>query len=270
MTCLTVPGTTTFTRGVSEEGSTIYLTFISDQIIQRWTSWQVLEVLGFESDHRVIETRLSLKLARTSRIVFQWRRTSEEVFNMHVKDGMDALGYPCLETESDIDAYIDAIRQVLSSAIKKHVPTRVCESFKPTKRPVNGALRRLKDEERKALQKLRQSKNGRWHRYWSHCNSKRIAKERAQNTGSWRQFTAASTKYSRGAHRIARMATAMCQPMEPAHLPVFEVNSTILRTKKEKELSLRNSTWPETRDGEAAPSLPKPSLDPTRPQLLAK
>lgn len=270
MTCVTVPGTTTFTRGVSGKGSTIDLTLISDQIIQRWTGWQVLDVLGFESDHRVIETRLSLKLARTSRIVFQWRRTDEEAFAEHVEAGMDALGCPSLDTKSDIDACIENTCRVLESAIKKHVPTRVCESFKPTRRPVNGALRRLKDEERMALQKLRQSNNHRWHRFWSHCNSKRIAKERSQNKNRWRRSTAANTKYSRGAYRMAKMATVMCQPKEPAHLPVFEVNNTILRTKKEKELSLRNSTWPETSDGEAAPSLPKPSLDPKRPQLSAE
>lgn len=252
---------------MSDKGSTIDLTFVSDQIIQRWTSWQVLDVVGFESDHRVIETRLSLKLARTSRIVFQWRRTKEKRFIRHVKDGMGTLGYPSLATESDVNTYIENTRQVLESATKRHVPTRVGVSFKPTRRPVNGALKRLKDEERMALQKLRQSNNHRWHRFWSHCNRKRIAKERAQNRDSWHRSTAANTKYSRGAYRMAKMATAMCQPKEPAHLPVFEVNDTILRTKKEKELSLRNSTWPKTSDGEAAPSLPKPSLDPTRPQL---
>lgn len=270
MDCVTVRGTATFTRSVGGKSSTIDLTFVSGQIIQSWASWQVLDVPGFESDHRVIETKFSVKLARASRIIFQWKRTKEEEFNKGIEDGMDNMGYPSLATEAQIDTYIENIRGVLDSAVRKHVPSRVCQSFKPTVRPVNGSLQRLKAQERAALQKLRRSNNNRWRRYWEHISSKRIAAERSQNRDNWRRSTAANTKYSRGAYRMAKMATAMCQPKDPPHLPPFEVDGTILRTKEEKGRCLRESTWPETSDGDAAPSLPKPFLDPKRRQLSAE
>ncbi|KAM5359789.1 hypothetical protein ACJZ2D_014222 [Fusarium nematophilum] len=272
MECLTEPGTVTFTRGLLEDGSasTIDLTFASHEIASHTLYCRVREVLGFESDHRVVETALDLPPAREYKTRYQWRKVDREKFVQHVTENLQQVGLPELDTESQIDDFTDKILAVFKATMEKCVPLAPVPGTVRYRRRGGAALKRLTDLERSALQKFRRSPGRGWRRYWERCVDRRRQLEKADGTNSWRNWVAGKERESQGLYRTARLAQALCQPREQPHMPpLTTADGVVHKTEEDKARCLRDNTWRNTSDGEAAPPLARPHLDPGREQLWA-
>ncbi|KAF4999739.1 hypothetical protein FDECE_11418 [Fusarium decemcellulare] len=263
---VTPRGVITFTRSPTSQPTTIDLTFISEGISQRRRDWKILDVPGFESDHRIIEMTLDIAPIRDTRTRRDWKGVKEKEFNKAVGENMEAIGTPDITTTDEIDEYAGKTGYALLSVTGRLVPEISYPAFPRRQRPEDASIQALQKQERSALEMLRQSNNPKWERYWEKLRKERQRMERSAGKTSWRYFTAKQAKNSRSTYRLARQAKSMFQPRDPPHLPDLKVGDAVYRTKEDKARCLRDSTWSQTSDGKSAPELPRPTLDRKRRQ----
>lgn len=119
------PGVITYTRSADPAGrsrSTIDLTFLGPHLTHRLLGWSVVDVQGFDSDHRVLRTTLDCPPVRQISIHRRWHETDIEAFRTSVERNLGALPQPDLESTAGIDAGLWEIFQIMEKAIEEHVP----------------------------------------------------------------------------------------------------------------------------------------------------
>lgn len=134
MKLITDRGAITYTRSDETKStirSTLDLAFISRQLCPRLINWEVLNVSGFGSDHRICQTRLRTIPNRRLGARFQWDKTNISQLRQMVEMGLDAIGPVDLTTSDDIDMYVQKITQCLTDAIDHLVPKRYPSMLTP-------------------------------------------------------------------------------------------------------------------------------------------
>lgn len=119
------PGVTTYTRSADPDGqirSTIDLTFLGPHLTHRSLGWAVVDVQGFDSDHRVVRTTLDCPPVRQISIHRRWHETDLEAFRTSVERNLGDLPQPDLDSTAGIDAGLWKIFQIMEKAIREHVP----------------------------------------------------------------------------------------------------------------------------------------------------
>jgi hypothetical protein len=105
----------------SWHASTIDLTFAGTRIPPLVVGWEVLSVPGFDSDHRVIQTSLAVGLERTEPRPWVLKSINERRFTRKAAAALAELGFPALETEAAIDAYVTRMIEILGRAVEEEL-----------------------------------------------------------------------------------------------------------------------------------------------------
>ena len=122
MKCLNIPGTVTYSRSrdPTKFSSTIDLTFVGSHLQDLVLAWHVLDVEGFVSDHRVIQTTLGAAVNAAPSLHRTWKHVNPVKFNKKVKAALAAVGMPALETIVEIDFYGQSVVQAMLSAVEAY------------------------------------------------------------------------------------------------------------------------------------------------------
>ncbi|KAF4976901.1 hypothetical protein FDECE_18418, partial [Fusarium decemcellulare] len=274
MECLTPPGTITFSRsGYIHRGvSTIDLTFASVRIADRAERYRIVDVPGFETDHRVIETTLAIEPRRETRVRRLWKRVDEAKFIQAVKSGLEAVGcssepgdLPELSQRDRIDDYIDKISKAVSSAVEQWVPVTTPRASPRFRSVSNPALNRLRLKEMIALKHYRRVRTPLSRRRWEKLKDEGDSMQKLLSSAKWRRSVAAQTKSLSGTFNVAAMGKKLAQPREQPQLPPLEVDGQVCQSNQDKIRSLRESIWRNSSHSSSPPPpLPQPHLDPSR------
>lgn len=244
MRCLTEKGAITYSRSISSEKycSTIDLTFLSERLFPRLCHNFILDIPGFKSDHRPIETSLNMRPGREPRVSRRWKRVRKKEFIKAVKKHTACLADICLETETQVDQFLSAIADALQLATERYVALSVI-----VEQPGARSKQASQAEDDKRAPPAEGDKQSFYH------------------------FIQEKTQFTRGAFQIAKEAVKWCKPCDQAHMSDLITTEGVFRTPQEKAQCLRGSLWREENvsDGETAPPLARPDLKPGRHQHLA-
>lgn len=83
----------------------------------------------FRSDHRLIQTVISLAPDRQVGLRFKWSQTMVDEFRDTVDEGLKALFLPDLSTKAGIDEYLAQITKVLETAVKVRFLSSILPTF---------------------------------------------------------------------------------------------------------------------------------------------
>lgn len=139
------PGVITYTRSACKDGpcqSTIDLAFLGEFLAPRFLRWSVMDVEGFDSDHRVVQTTLDCPPNRQISIHRRWKETPEEDFRTSVQKNLLALPAQDLDSTEGIDARLWAIVKIIEDAIKDHVPSD--DACEPSRSHVPASVEKQK------------------------------------------------------------------------------------------------------------------------------
>ncbi|KAK6214968.1 zinc knuckle [Colletotrichum tabaci] len=272
MRCLTKP-TITYSRGTQKDGtfcSTIDLAFAGCSIVDQIQDHGSLAVRGFESDHRVIQTILSVEPGRVRGTRYVWSQADRSEFRRDVAAQLEDAGLlrRLVCSKTGIDHYFFDLLQILRDAVAHYVPLAdPCSVYRRAK-AVSDSVKLNLALERRALSKLTSGlgSGADFYHYRRRVNYLMKTKE----ARDFRQATAGSTRDPQSLYRRAKWGAQSCAPRGLSHMPpLLDSNGATCVTGEEKARCIRNSFWPDTSVGPTAPALPLPHLDPEREQLYS-
>ena len=269
MTLCNEPGIITSTRSIdcnNGKGTTIDLTFVGNAIDCRKLDWRVVPVRGFESDHRVTETTLDMEPNRLSDSVFLWHRVDMGKYWAGVKQSMEYLGRPSLNTEKDIDSYVDRFLDSMYSTIYKVVPRT--ERQRPQRKisdtPQIRHHRKLADNALTELQTTFDAEARSRLRDVFYENDNEANKlQRIEAMRSFRHWVADGTKTMCDVWPKARLGELWRQPKTAPQMPDFVIEDEEYRSGAAKAECFRKHVFLETSDEGATP-IPLPPEIPVR------
>lgn len=228
----------------------------------------VVDVPGFESDHRVTRTVLDITAERATTTRLDWKRAKKKKVRAGAMRALKSLDQPSLLlTPSDVDEYASNLANLLHAATTATVPRSKPRTSPPDLRRI-PEVKTAFDEARNAL-KMSTSElvSGQGHDPTSYrrCLTKAEKLWGQAKRRSWRDFLAMHSKDTPGAFRMAQLGKRICLPAKLPHLKCFVVNGTSYETSSEMSQVYRDHLWPSTDDREATP-LGQPRLDPQREQ----
>ena len=280
MTLLTIPGTTTFSRSSrpdqenttqpEQQCSTIDLAFVGPAITGWNPHWEVLDVPGFESDHRVTQVTLPVTPTRiiqrrsnlnnaNSRYVCA---TTEERLKMNLDLSTPLI--TVLQLEEFADKFGDLCQQTINDVAP---PTQRHHSIQNPRQ-----LPHVKAAFEKAVK-------------FGRTNSLRIAQARTQyqalsrkadrllklaKRDKWRNFISGRTD----CFRTARLSESLRQPLRAPYLEKLVIDEGRYGETKKGDIcdttrtiyrAFRDHWWSETSDTAAIP-IQQPDADPQREQ----
>ncbi|KAF5641733.1 uncharacterized protein FTJAE_3992 [Fusarium tjaetaba] len=112
-------------KDTSKRSSTIDLTFAEESISNSVGCCEVLQVPGFESDHRVIETSVKRTVKREAKTMPCWHKITPSKFQHHLKPRLPPLDSP-LDNEDQIVSFFAKIIDALHVTMTENVPRRSC------------------------------------------------------------------------------------------------------------------------------------------------
>ncbi|KAF5637881.1 hypothetical protein F52700_4584 [Fusarium sp. NRRL 52700] len=160
MELVTTRGFRTYARGkcfAGEFSSTIDLTFASSSLVPFVREWQSPDVLGFDSDHRVIMTTLNLEINRVPSTYYMWKLAKPDKFRACVGNSLKAIGFPALTSTAMIDNYARKVVQAFGPAIETLVPLASPPGSKRPKARPNLVTQRAQNLVRLAKERERNS-----------------------------------------------------------------------------------------------------------------
>ncbi|KAJ0160825.1 putative RNA-directed DNA polymerase from transposon BS [Colletotrichum tanaceti] len=278
MRCLTKP-TVTYSRGTQNDGSfcsTIDLAFAGCSIADQIQDHGPLTVRGFESDHRVIQTILSLEPGRVRSTRHVWSQVNRSEFRRDVAAQLEdarLLGrLVCSKT--GVDHYFFDLLQILRDAIAHYVPLADPRSVHRRPKPVDEIVKLNLALERQALSNLTRGLGSEADFYHYRRRVNYLLKTREAR--HFRQAAAGNTREPQSLYRLARWGVQSCAPRGLSHMPpLLDSDGGTCVTGEEKARCIRNSFWPDTSTGPTAPALPLPhpnpdsDPDPERQQLYS-
>lgn len=270
MKLISTRGAITYSRSTQSDQhcSTIDLVFGSLAIASREPQWKVLDVPGFESDHRVTQTILDITPERATSTRLDWKRAKKKEVLAAVERALKSLDQSTeLRTTSDADKYATDLVNLLHAATTATVPRTKPRTSPPDLRRI-PEVKAAFDEAQSAL---KMSKlylvSGRGHDPRSHRTLQAKAEKllRRFKRRRWRNFLAMQSKDARGTFRIAQLGKHICLPAKFPHLKCFVVDGVSYETSSGMSQVYRDHLWPSTHDREATP-LTQPRADSQREQ----
>ena len=259
MKCLNQRGVVTYSRSTEESRqfcSTIDLTFASINLATRCAGWGVVDVRGFESDHRVIETCFSLSPNRTVGICYLWELVHPRKLNQHMAAALSPLGFPALETKPAIDNYterlVESMRAVIQLEVQTARPLAVAEE------PIPDHLRRQLSREREALDRFQQSPCAQTLDRWMQDRAASDGLMRRLRLTSWRRYLAEGARRRGAVFKLAKRAVRWCRPREPPCMPDVIVGDVIYKTADAKARCMVETLWPSFSEESEPPHVPPP------------
>ncbi|SPJ72671.1 uncharacterized protein FTOL_02400 [Fusarium torulosum] len=273
MECVTPPGVLTYSRRgylgsfvESEYNSTIDLTYASEGLASFVEDYSIPDMVGYESDHRVIQTTLSLEVDRTVSTYYRWKKVDAERFRDTMIENLAPLGFPALATSAATDIYTNKIFQAFHPVIKKLVPLAPPPGSKrpqPEQSPVT----------RKALllEKVSRMKSGNERtkqyrtKYW--MLKKRLGKVLLkERIAAFRQLLDREAVGRRKLYFWAKQGAKWNKKKLIPQLRQLKASGQTYRTPEGMVHCVRDAIWPETSDGQSPPRSERPAVDPHRTQ----
>lgn len=272
MKLLSRRGAITYSRSsqVDQNCSTIDLTFGGDIIVGRDPQWDIVDAIGFESDHRVTQISLDIKPSRLTSTRFNWKRANKKHVSKAVKTALKSLGNPVLASTAEVDKYATDMVSLLCAAMSKTVPLVKPRALRPDLKGLANVRSAFDDAQNALEMSNSESASERGHTSARYQTLRLRAKKRLAHAKrqSFRFFVAKGSKDSRRLFRTARLGKRMCHPKAPPHLKNIIVGDVIYDTSEGMRKVFEDHLWSDTDDAEAA-SLPQPHLDPQREQYTS-
>ncbi|KAF5714860.1 hypothetical protein FMUND_7241 [Fusarium mundagurra] len=111
----------------SKRSSTIDLTFAKESVSDSVGYCEVLQVPGFESDHRVIETSVKRTVKTEAKTMPCWHKVTPAKFQHHLKPRLPPLD-SSLDNEDQVVSFFAKIIDALHVTMTENVPRRVGRS----------------------------------------------------------------------------------------------------------------------------------------------
>ncbi|KAF5968496.1 hypothetical protein FBULB1_10710 [Fusarium bulbicola] len=258
----TTPGEITFSRSqdTGQQSSTIDLAFASRKLAPSVLSCKALQVPGFISDHRVIETVIRRQVKTHVRIIPQWQEADHEVFQKSLEPLLPPLDAP-LDTDDQRDKYMTDIMYGLMEAINDNVPVRIRDS-QPRR------LKYLAKRMQRHTAKLDELKAGP-HDTRSLANIRRIQRQISKhNQELWEMFTEDKSATTKGAYELAGIAKNICEPNQISQTPTLRLGDGVAETDSEKIEKIKKEKFPENDKpySKSTPTEPRPPPANGRPE----
>ena len=206
---LTEKGTITWSRsteGIGGPESTIDLAFASSEVVVHVINHVVVDVLGFESDHRVLETTLDLPSCRHSTLRYQWHKMDSSRLTLYrevLKHNLFLLGSPALDSPAAIESYLSKFLAAVELATTEAVPLRI---VKPLKRPAySPKLRRMMDMEAEVKHNYVSTGKTQALVQWQNCRRSVDNHKRTESRQRYRSTIAQRLHGSSGVHQWGRL-----------------------------------------------------------------
>ncbi|KAF4813718.1 putative RNA-directed DNA polymerase from transposon BS [Colletotrichum siamense] len=123
MECLLDPTKVPFTytpgQVIDERASTLDVGFASPAFSPHVQDYKCLDVTGFKSDHRILETTIDTTPNLREDVCYQWNNVPRKVLRQEVGPALKALASLPLETRLDIDNYITRVVEIIICAREK-------------------------------------------------------------------------------------------------------------------------------------------------------
>jgi hypothetical protein len=134
MRCLT-PLEPTYSRGVERPdgkySTTIDLVFASPDLVRptmdNTPACRILNVPGFDTDHRVITTSFPVIPEPASGSFFQWRKINAAEYQAAMRVALESAQFPPLDTVEAIDKHTEKIFNTIFEVVKCNV--KICDRF---------------------------------------------------------------------------------------------------------------------------------------------
>ncbi|RGP64341.1 zinc knuckle [Fusarium longipes] len=253
----TKPGTITYSKSKkeSESSSTIDLPFTSSRISSSVTHCGVLPDTGFNSDRRIIETRLQRDVSLQDKFKLDWSNVDQKSYQREL-----ASLLPSVEHPTDSAANLDNLAQQIISAVKEAI--RACV---PTI-TVQNPIRRLNQLE-KDLEKLKRKIDAvnpdtprgqaRLKQLWRYH---RMAKREM-----WHIFTENESQTPTSSFALAKLAQRISQPIGPCQVPSLQHGGESAVTDEEKISLFKRVTF-RMNDHPKSKKVPSPPRTEQTPQ----
>ena len=219
--------------------------------------WRIVDVPGFESDHRVTQTILNFQPNRVVDTPLDWKKVDKKRLQTAVQDALEGLDTTIsLTTCLEIDKYAADMTDRINGAISATVPVTKPRTPSPDLRTV-PEVKVAFDEAWIFLQEARsrRRKSRRYDTRYSVLVSKAQHLLRQAKRKAWREFT--STNDPRIAYRLARIGKHMCSPTPVPCLDRSVIDNKTYDTTRQMSHIFRDHLWPDTHDHIATP-IPEP------------
>ncbi|EXF83885.1 zinc knuckle [Colletotrichum fioriniae PJ7] len=274
MRCMLKPGTITYTRGdpaavPNTPSPTIDLVFAGRALISRVIGCDVVEVRGFESDHRVLRTVINSQLHREDGTRKLWKNVQTKKFRQDARERLGALGLPPLHSPAALEEFIDAVTEAMQASIAKFVPILMPPSITGPVRKFEESIHvSLKLEEAARRNCTLQNNDDKLYNKWQFLRRQTDKLVKQMSKMSYRDFVESSTEITAGTYGLARVGARWDLAQPRVHMPDLKDPMTheVCSTPQDKVRCLTNSIWPKTSTGPTAPAQNCPPLDPARMQ----
>ena len=138
MKLLTEPGTITYSRSTNteEHSSTIDLAFGDRVIASRDPQWSIVNVAGFESDHRVTQISFDITPYRTTSKRLNIKKANRDELRSATKEALKSLDRPPLPTIEEADEFADSLGDRLTTVMDRTVPLTKPRGSRPNFRKI--------------------------------------------------------------------------------------------------------------------------------------
>ena len=273
MKLFTSPGAITYSRSPHEDrlSSTIDLTFGSASIAMTDPQWKIVDVPGFESDHRV--TQLSLRFDIDESIKAprpDWKNADKAFVREAAQKALQSLDGMNLDSPEATERYSTDMVKLLHAVVSKTIPLTKPPASSPDFRKVPH----IREAYRKAEHLLRTGMPNigahHGHGIENYHTTQRYAERLvyAAKRSWFRQFCSKNAENSIHTFRIAKAGKRMRQPRTIPYLKGLVVNETMVTSTPEVSQAFRDHLWPDTDDQRATP-IPRPPIDKEREQYTA-
>ena len=272
MKLISTKGAITYSWGTraDQNASTIDLVFGGPAIVSRDPQWSIVEVDGFDSDHRVTQTSFDIEPTRATDNRLDWRRANRKLALRLIENSLRSLQKPALLSTAEIDEYTAKLVDLLRIAMITTVPKVKPRTYLPSLRSL-PKIKFVFDNAKDALKmSMSNTDPEQRHNLARYQDLQRSAENLLGQTklGSFRHFLDSGSKRSLGHFRIADVGKRMCQPKPVPHLETLIVDEVSHETTPTMTRILISHLWPDTSEERATP-IPKPSLDPLREQYVS-
>ncbi|KAF5004651.1 hypothetical protein FDECE_8864 [Fusarium decemcellulare] len=263
---VTEPGTTTFSnsRDTSKRSSTLDLTFASKRVRPLVQSCEVKEAVGFQSDHRIIETVLQLDVPQEIKMRRCWEKVNQRKFRSTLRSHLPDKNSP-KGTQDQRNSYIAQVDEAVRKTIELCVPLKRCgpQPKPPSKLDLEFYRLRAKAEDLVNKSQIPGNED------LGTQADQLVAEIRRLEQKMWRRSTSERSKTKRGAHALAALGKKMSQPQEPCQVPPLFHKQIMRTTPEEKFEAIEESLFRSNKDenSKLVPDEPEDRPSDGRPKL---
>lgn len=260
----TTPGEITFSRSQNTDKcrSTIDLTFASRKLVPSVLSCKALQVPGFVSDHRVIETVLRRRVSTHVKVIPQWQEVDSKDFQRSLEQSLPPLDAP-LDTTDQMDEYMTQIMYGLWEAVHANVRLSIRDS-QPRR------LKYLAKRMQKHTTRLDALKAGPQNDQ-SLAQIRRIKRQVSKhNQELWEMFTEDKSATTKGAYELADISKKIREPNQISQTPTLRSGDDVAESDSKKIEMVKKEKFPgnDKPYSKSIPDEPRPRPTNGRPELF--